>query len=152
MNAHQVTGLFNNDPGSSVSYCENPVTGLDPIVTDIFLEPICNFQGQEGNLCFFSAFGVSNDNLSILNIYRGELQDLAYAHTAPCHKFENQPISWIPGPENDLIDHIFFQDLELSWLAGLEKFPQGEIIAWILEVRVDRIFDEIEKGSQEGES
>jgi hypothetical protein len=152
MNTDQVTCLLNNDPGGSVGYRENPVTGFDLIVTDIFLEPLCNFQGQEGNLRFFSAFGDSDDNLSVLNISGFELQDFADAHAAPCHKFEHQAVSWILGSENDLIDHILFQDLELSLFAGFEKFPQGGIIAWILEIRIERIFDEIEKGSQEGES
>ena len=46
VNSDQVTGLFNNDPGGRVGYRENPVTGFDPIVTDIFLEPVRYFLGQ----------------------------------------------------------------------------------------------------------
>ena len=120
MNADQVTGLFNNDPGSSVGYRENPGTGFDPIVTDIFFEPVRDFLEQEGNLRLFSAFGVSNYNLQVFDIPGLEFQDLADTHAAPGHKFEHQPISWTPGPENDLIDHLLFQDLELGWFAGFE--------------------------------
>ena len=36
MNADQLTGLFNNDPGGGVGYRENPGTGFDPVVVDIF--------------------------------------------------------------------------------------------------------------------
>jgi hypothetical protein len=42
--------------------------------------------------------------------------------------------------------------MELSWFASFEKFPQGGIIAWIQKFRIERIFDEIEKGSQKGKS
>jgi hypothetical protein len=120
MNADQVTGLFDNNPGGSVGYRKNAVTYFDAIVTDVFLEPVRDFLGQESNLRFLPAFGISDDNLSFLNIPGLELQDLADTHAAPCHKFEHQPVSWTPGPENDLIDDILFQDLELGWFAGFE--------------------------------
>jgi hypothetical protein len=60
MNPDQLTGLFNNDPGGSIGYRENSVTGFDPLVADIL---------------------------------------------------------------NDLIDPVFFQNIELSWFAGFQKFP-----------------------------
>ena len=123
MNPDQITGLFNNDPGGSVGYRKNPIIGFDPIVTDIFLEPIRDFLGQEGNLRFFAAFGIPDDSLPVFDILGCEFQDLADPHAAPCHEFEHQPISWISGSENDFIDHILFQDLELGWFAGFEKFP-----------------------------
>jgi hypothetical protein len=66
MNADQVTGFLNNDPRGSVGYRKNPGTGFDPIVTDIFLEAIRDFLRKEGGLRLFTAFGVSDDNLSIL--------------------------------------------------------------------------------------
>jgi hypothetical protein len=40
-----------------------------------------------------------------------------------------------------------FRHIELSWFAGIEKFPSSGIIAWIQELRIDRIFNEIEKCS-----
>lgn len=120
MNPDQITGLFNNNPGGSVCYRENPVTGFDFIVTDIFFEPVSNFLGQEGDLRFFAAFWVSDYNLPVFDIVWFEFQDLADTHAAPCHKFEHQAVSWTPCPENDLIDDILFQDFELGWFAGFE--------------------------------
>jgi hypothetical protein len=43
MNSNQITGLFDNIPGSSVGYRKNPIIGFDAIVTDIFLEPVRDF-------------------------------------------------------------------------------------------------------------
>jgi hypothetical protein len=152
MYPNQFTGLLNNDPRSGVGYWKNPVSGLDPFVTDVFFEPIRYFLGQESNLGFLAAFGVSDYNLPVFDIVWSEFQDLADTHAAPCHKFEHQAVSWISSSENDLIDDILFQDLELGWFAGFEQFTKGGIITWVLEIRIDRIFDEIEKGSQKGES
>ena len=152
MNPDQLTGVFNNDPGGSICYRKNPILGLDPVVADIFLEPICNFLGQKGDLRLFSAFWIPDDSLPVFDILGCEFENLADTHAAPCHKFEHQAVSWTPGPEDDLIDDVFFNNFELGWLPCPEKLSEGRIITWILEIRIDRIFDEIEKGSQEGES
>jgi hypothetical protein len=84
-NADQVTGFLDNDPCGSIGYRENPGTGFDPIVADIFLESVRNFLWQKSNLCLFSALGISNDNLSFLNIYGFELQNFADTQAATGH-------------------------------------------------------------------
>ena len=89
MNSDQFAGLFDNNPGSSVSYRKDSIIGSDPVVTDIFMEPVCDFLRQECNLCLFSAFWVSNDNLSVFDILGCEFKNLADSHAAPCHKFEH---------------------------------------------------------------
>jgi hypothetical protein len=122
MNPDQLTGLLNNYSRSSLGYRENPGAWFGPIVTDIFVEPIRDFQLQKCNLCLISALGVSNDYLSIQNILRSEFKDLADTQAAAGHSFEHQPVSWISGSENDLVDHVLFQNIELSWFAGFEKF------------------------------
>ena len=114
MNSDQLTGLFNNDPGSSVGYRKNSVTGFDPIVTDIFLEPVRDFLGQEGNLRVFSALGIPDDSLPVFDILGCEFQNLADSHSTSGHEFKHQPVSWVPGPENDFIDYILFNNLELG--------------------------------------
>jgi len=57
MNADQVTGFFNNDPGGSVGYRKNPGTGLDPIVTDVFLSRSATFWGRKATSNSFPLFG-----------------------------------------------------------------------------------------------
>jgi hypothetical protein len=64
MNPYQHTGLYDNDPGSSVCYRKNPVSGFDPIVTDIFLEPVRDYLRKKGNLRLLSALGIPDDYLS----------------------------------------------------------------------------------------
>ena len=114
MDAQQLTALYDNDPGSSVGYRENPVSGFDPIVTDIFLEPVHDLMGQEGNLRFIAALGISDDSLPVFDILGCEFQNLAYSHTTTGHEFEHEPVSLIPCSENDFINDVFFQDFELD--------------------------------------
>ena len=152
MNADQVTGLFNNDPGGSVGYRENSVAGFDPIVTDIFLEPVCDFLRQEGNLRLFSAFWIPNDSLPVFDILGCEFENLANPHARTGHEFENETIPGIGRSEDDFIDDVFFNYFELSRLPCPEKLSEGRIITRILKIGLNRIFDEIEKGTQEGES
>jgi hypothetical protein len=40
----------------------------------------------------------------------------------------------------------------LGWLPCPEKLSEGRIITTILKIGLNRIFNEIEKGGQEGES
>jgi len=93
MNTDQIAGLFDNNPGGSVCDWKNPVIGADPIVTDIFLEPIRDFLWQEGDFHFFSAFGILDDSLPVFDILGPEFQDLADPHARTSHEFEHETIS-----------------------------------------------------------
>jgi len=146
MYPNQFTGLLNNNPRGGVGYWKNPVSGLDPFVTDVFFEPIRYFLGQESTLQFLPTFGVTDDNLSFLNIPGLELEDLTDPHAAACHELQHQPISCISCPENDLIDQILFEDLERGWFAGSEQLSKCWIVTWIFVFGIDGIFDIIEKG------
>ena len=152
MNPNQFTGLFNYDSGGSIGYRKNSVSGFDAIITDIFLEPVRDFLRQEGDLRLFSAFWIPNDSLPVFDILGCEFENLADTHAAPCHKFEHQAVSWTPGPEDDLIDYVFFNNFELGWLPCPEKLSEGRIITRIFKIGLNRIFDVIEKGSQKCES
>jgi hypothetical protein len=137
MNFDQFAGLFDNNSGGSVGYRENPVSGFDPVVANIFLEPIRDFLGQEGDLCFFSAFGVSNDSLAVFDIFGCEFENLAYSHARAGHEFENEAIPGIGRSENDFIDCVFFNNFELSRLPCSEKLLEGRIVTGILEIGVN---------------
>ena len=72
VDANQITGLPNNNPGGSVSYRENPVIGVNPIVTDKLLEPVRYFLGKEGNLRFLYALRVPDGSFPVLDILGSE--------------------------------------------------------------------------------
>jgi len=63
MDANQIAGLFNDEPGTRIGYRENSGIGFNPLFSDILSEPVCQFLGKEHRLRFSSAFRVSNDGL-----------------------------------------------------------------------------------------
>jgi hypothetical protein len=145
MNSDQSAGFFDNDPGGSVGYRKNSIIGSDPVVADIFLEPISDFLGQEGYLGLFSALGISNDSLPVFDIFGCDFENLADPHARAGHEFENEAIPGIGRSEDDLINDVFFNNLKLDWLPCPEKLSEGRIIAWFPEFRIDRVMDEIVK-------
>ena len=151
MNSDQIACFLDNNPGSSLGYRKNSILGFDAIVTDVFLESVRDFLGQEGNLRLFSAFWIPDNGLSVFDILGREFENLADSHACKGHEFENETIPGIGRSEDDLIDYVFFNNFKLGCLPCPEKLSEGRIITWILEIRIDRIFDEIEKGGQEGE-
>jgi hypothetical protein len=152
MNSDQIAGLLDNNPGSSVGYRKNPILGFDAIVTDIILEPVRHFLRQEGNLRLFSTFWIPNDSLPVFDILGCEFENLADPHARTGHEFEHKTIPGIGRSEDDLIDYVFFNNFKLGWFPCPEKLPERGIITGILEIGINRIFDEIEKGGQEGKS
>ena len=71
---------------------------------------------------FLSALWFPNDRLAVLDIRRRELQDFADSHAASRHQFNNQPVARIPGSENDLIDHVLFENRDPSRFCDPEHF------------------------------
>jgi hypothetical protein len=64
------------------------------------------------------ALGIILDQLPVKTIIRYQFQLLTDTQTVSGNQYEHQPVFWIPGPENDLINHVFFQNIELSWFEG----------------------------------
>ena len=111
MDADDIPSPFHNQPGSRIGQRENPVTRLDSFFPDIPSEPVGNLLRQEHSFGLSAAFGISNDGFTVIDVHGGKLQDLPDTHSASGHEFQHQPVPLVPGPENDLVDHVLFKDL-----------------------------------------
>ena len=120
MDADQFTGFFHDASGGTICYRESSGIGIDPIVTNIFLEPVGYFLWQENHLGLSAAFRFSDNDLPVFEIRGGEFQDLADSHTTPGHEFEHEPVSWVVRSENNFIDNVLFEDFELGELPAPE--------------------------------
>ena len=110
-NPNLVASLLDHCPGSLVTYGKDFLIGLNPLVPDIFLEPISHFLGNEYVFPLFAAFGVPERQFPVMDIYGHEFQNLAHSHPASGHQLQNDAISWFDCCENDFVDHVFFDDL-----------------------------------------
>ena len=152
MDTNQITSFFDDQPGCRICQRENPIIGPDLFFPNIPSEPVGNLLGQEYGFSLSTAFRISDNGFTVLNVHGFEFQDLTNAHTASGHQLQHQPVPLVSSPEYDLVDHILFKDLELSGLASPEQFSERWIVTGILDFRIEGIFDEIEKGRQKGET
>jgi hypothetical protein len=99
---------------------------------------------------FLTAFGLSKDQLTILNIIQPQFQHLSDPHAASGQQFKNQPISDFDGSENDLVNGLCFD----YYPSGYHPFPveladHGRFTG-IAYTGIYVIAEKIEKGWQVG--
>ena len=82
----------------------------------------------------------------IVDIHGKELQDFADPHAAPCHEFQHEAVSHLGGPEDDLVDGLFFLDLPMHQLPRRKEFLQHRGVTGILELSVQIVSDEVKEG------
>ena len=152
MYANKTARLFDDQPGCRICHRENFDPGFDLFFPNIPSEPVGNLLGQEYGFSLSTAFRISDNGFTVLNVHGFEFQDLTNAHTASGHQLQHQPVPLVSSPEYDLVDHILFKDLELCGLASPAQFSERWIVTGILDFRIEGIFHEIEKGRQKGET
>ena len=79
---------------------------------------------NKDDLFLFATFGISEHRLSVVNISGGDFQDLAYSHATTGHEFKHEPVSWIFGSQDDLINNLFFQNFTVvRYFFGTHNTP-----------------------------
>jgi hypothetical protein len=138
--------LVDHYSGSVVGDRENTPLRFNVFFSDIFSESVCNFLRDVYDLGFSATFWLRQCDFAVFDINRSDLQHLPDSHAALGHQFHHEPVTWIGGSENDLINQVFFNDFPLLRTAGPEHFPQYRRVAGILDLKVDGISDVIEEG------
>ena len=143
---HHFTGLFHDDSGSPVSDGNDPLVGSDPLFWNILHQPVADLVREKDHLGALAALGLPDEGLAVLNIVGGQLQDFPDAHAPAGHELQHEPIALVCRSENDLVDHVLFQDLGLAELLAAEHLTQSLVVAGILKLRFEGVSDEIEEG------
>ena len=65
---------------------------------------------------------------------------------------QHEAVSYFDGPEDDLVDCLFFLDLPMNQLPRPKDFLQHRRVTGVLELSVQIIADEIEEGLEIGVS
>jgi len=144
-NSNFLAGPFDHCPGGFITYGENPLVGLDVIVSDVRLESVSHLLRNEYMLTSFSTFGVLERKLPVLYISRSQFQHFSDSHPTPGHQFQDESVSWLVCPEDDFIDDVLFNNFPRGNGFCLEHFTQNWSGTWVVEIWVDVGCDEVEK-------
>ena len=150
--ADHFPGFGHHHPCRLIGNRKNPILAGLAALGGIFPQSVSNFLGNEHDLMFPPALGLSQIQLPVLEIIGGELQHLTDAHAPSGHQFQDQTVSDLGRPENDLVNGILFDDVPAGGDLRTKQFPQHRGIARVLEIWTQIVVDEIEKRCQVGEA
>jgi hypothetical protein len=115
------------------------------VLIRIGAQTIRHFLGDEYDFVLIAAFGLLKDQLAILNVNQPQFQDLTDTHSAACHPFQDQPVAALGGPENDFVNGLFFKHIQFEGDPLPVKFSNQRDATWIRTIRIEVVFDEVEK-------
>jgi len=110
MDPDYLSRFIHNLSSGRIGYRKYPLIRSNPFPGYVFLEAVRNLLRDKDNFPLLAALGGSESELSILNITRCQIQDLADPHPAPGHQLKHEPISGFDGAEDDFIHYFLFQD------------------------------------------
>jgi hypothetical protein len=96
------------------------------------------------HLPFFSALRGSKGKLAVLDISRGQLENLADSHSTSGHQFEDQPVPGFDGTKDGLIHNFLFQNVPPSESWGPIELLQHRSVTGASEIGIEVFDDEVE--------
>lgn len=88
---------------------------------------------------------VSEEDSSPININGSQIEYLAHSHPSACHQFQDETVSLILRPEDDLIYGLLFCNLPRHRLEVFEDFSQYGRITRLLELLIPGVYEEGEE-------
>jgi len=83
-----------------------------------------------------------------LDICRCQIQNFADPHTPSGHQLQHEPVPSVCGPEDDLIDNLFIDNIPLNSLCAFEDLSDDGTVAGIGEGRQPGVDAEVVEGCQ----
>ena len=113
---------------------------------------MCQLLRYEGNLCLRPTLGSLNIDSATVNVRGGKFKHFPDSHPSPCHQFQDEPVSLIRSPKDDLIDGFLFHDLPGDRPIVFEDLSKHGCITGICEPLGTRVYDESEEGTKKGKA
>jgi len=95
-----------------------------------------------------ATFRVLDGQGSLLDICWREIQNFANSHSSSGHQLQHEPIPYVCGPEDDLIDGLLVDDIPLNSMRALKNLSDDRTVAGISEGGKPCVDTEIVKGCQ----
>jgi len=125
---------------------------FNPSLSDILPKAVCQLLRYEGNLCLTTTFGCLDADSTPVNVRGSQFKHFPDSHPSPCHQFQDEPVSLVLSPEDDLIDGFFFHDLPGHGSVVLEDLSKHRCITGISEPLGACVYDEGEEGTKKGKA
>ena len=87
-----IPGLFHNNPSRLICYWKNALVGFYTITPDIFFKSIGYLFWDECGFSLSFTFRFANDELSILDVFRLEFENLTNSHSSTGHQFQHESV------------------------------------------------------------
>ena len=97
---------------------------------------------DKNNLGLPTTLGRLDVYSSTVNIRGSQFKHFPDSHPSPCHQFQDESVSLVRSPKDDLIDGFFFHDLPGDWSVVLENLPEHRCITGIWEPLGACVYDE----------
>lgn len=93
MDPYKNARLVYDFPRGWIGNREDPSIWLNSLLLDVFFKTMSHFLWNEDDLCLMTAFGIPDDDLSVLNVSGSQPKNLSDSHPAPRHELQYEPVS-----------------------------------------------------------
>jgi hypothetical protein len=125
---------------------------FDPSLSDIFPQAMGQLLRDKSDLGLPTTLGCLDIDSATVNVRGSQFKHLPDSHPSPCHQFQDEAISLILRPEDDLIDGFFFHDFPGHGPIVFEDLSKHGCITRIGEPLRARVNDEGEEGTKKGKA
>ena len=144
--------LLHHDSRRRVGDAKDLLFLFNPSLSDIFPQAMGQLLWYEGNLGLTTTLGCLNADSPPVNVRGGQFKHFPDSHPSPCHHFQDQPVSLILCPKDDLIDGFFLHDFPGYGSVVLEDLPKHWGITGIGEPLITCVYDKGEEGTKKGKA
>jgi len=125
---------------------------FNPYLSDIFPQAMGQLLRDKSDLGLPTTLGCLDIDSATVNVRRSQFKHFPDSHPSPCHQFQDEPVSLVLSPKDDLIDSFFFHDFPGHGPVVFEDLPKHRCITGICEPLGACVYDEGEEGTKKGEA
>jgi len=144
--------LLHHDSRCRVGNGKDPFLRFYPFLTDIFSQAMGQLLRDKNDLCLPTTFGCLDADSTPVNVRGSQFKHFPNSHPSPCHQFQDESVSLVRSPKDDLIDGFFFHDLPGHRPVVLEDLSKHGCITRIGEPLRARVYDEGKEGTKKGKA
>jgi len=150
--SHEFPCLLHHDSRCRVGNGKNPLLRFCSPLSDIFPQTMGQLLRDKNDLGLPTTLGCLDADSTRVNIRGSQFKNFPDSHPSPCHQFQDEPVSLIWSPKDDLIDGFFFHDLPGNGSEVFEDLSKHWGITGIWEPLRARVYDEGEKCAKKGKA